>query len=286
MSFLNVAAAKQVSLLLDIFWGLLGMIMSSKASWEAPSVYAGVLHTYAPRPAAIRHRPCHCRVTTSGCSYQQERGTPFCADCQPSRWSNGRCSCPCRACDPSDTDWSSSDHVSTKSISFRKVKHMCFQKKFEQRQRKRRHAERWNRHFDDCLEHHFVACQTDTFHDVEQSTPASRTHHLQKNLRLHNRRQNMKQSDRIHRWLSLAVLLWFSFDVKRGVEQDEAPTCHKADEICLRRISERGSPITKAVGATDEMKWLKWQKTRDDIFGHGQEPWCESWALFPNSEIP
>ena len=67
--------------------------------------------TDSPLPCDISGGPCHCKVTGLGCSYVQETGTPFCLYCDPTRHSEGRCSCPCRACDPTESDWSSSDDV-------------------------------------------------------------------------------------------------------------------------------------------------------------------------------
>ena len=60
-------------------------------------------------PVDIRGGPCHCTFTNAGCNYYQEAGMPFCVHCMPSNWYNSRCSCPCRACDLSDTDWSGTD---------------------------------------------------------------------------------------------------------------------------------------------------------------------------------
>ena len=65
--------------------------------------------TDSPLPCDIRGGPCHCKVTGLGCSYVQQTGTPFCLYCDPTRHSEGRCSCPCRACDPTESDWSSSE---------------------------------------------------------------------------------------------------------------------------------------------------------------------------------
>jgi hypothetical protein len=65
--------------------------------------------TDSPLPCDIRGGPCHCKVTGLGCSYVQETGTPFCLYCDPTRHSEGRCSCPCRACDPTESDWSRSE---------------------------------------------------------------------------------------------------------------------------------------------------------------------------------
>ena len=60
-------------------------------------------------PVDIRGGPCHCTFTNAGCNYYQEAGMPFCVHCMPSNWYNSWCSCPCRACDLSDTDWSGTD---------------------------------------------------------------------------------------------------------------------------------------------------------------------------------
>ena len=51
---------------------------------------------------------CQCKITEVGCTYGKETGS-FCDYCNPLNSGGNRCACPCKACDPTQSDWSSSD---------------------------------------------------------------------------------------------------------------------------------------------------------------------------------
>ena len=70
-----------------------------------------------PVPSDIRGGPCHCSVTQDGCLYLQEYGTPFCVYCNPTHYHDGQCACPCRACDPTGSDWSSNENESEEALT-------------------------------------------------------------------------------------------------------------------------------------------------------------------------
>ena len=61
-------------------------------------------------PTDITGGPCHCQLTGT-CDYPQEDGTPWCLYCRPEHWApnRSRCACPCRACDPDQDGWSTSE---------------------------------------------------------------------------------------------------------------------------------------------------------------------------------
>ena len=256
-----------------------------------------------PAPSDIRGGPCHCTTTADGCEYTQENGSPFCGFCEPAHNNSIRCACPCQACDPSDSGWSSSDGELDAEAQFFDARHRCHQRKFDQRERRRMRSQLEAVSFAQSLQEH-VTIQRDMFYDAREDdiAPGGRRRWMTQESKarqsplLQGRRQQDNRCARTA-WLVLMVSCFCLFaELGNGDQHESSGTGVDAAEDggdpgdkmqAAHKKTDR--PIAE-VGTSDESrlhnadaaaaKWLKWQKTRDEVFGRSGNEHCTACSLF------
>ena len=180
---------------------------------------------------------------------------------------------------------------------YRDCRHRCFHRKFTQREHRKSNAKLEDAVFAEALKHH-NDMQHNVFYDVEAADYAlvdGRSHYrnkpfsIQAGIGLQGKRLQRYRRARCE-WLVSLVVCFCLYD-RSPIEEINDATCARwmgelpttAGAQRQQEIDSEGSSTSQArrhnVGVTEEMKWLKWRKTRDEIFGQGQEPWCESWAF-------
>ena len=168
-------------------------------------------------------------------------------------------------------------------------RHLCFQNKMLKRQQKRRLIESISSNFEMCIQEH-QEIQDDIFYDAIQGAKAAvylpRSSSLKSPLRRHYKGQ----------WLlfySALVFCWFDNKVQDRADVDNLrdllrqvatnETIEKGEEDHVSAVSE----VKDEDGLSEELvdtfgstaKWLKWEKTRSEIFGVDVVPWEEGWAF-------
>ena len=168
-------------------------------------------------------------------------------------------------------------------------RHHCFQNKMLKRQQKRRLIESISSNFEMCIQEH-QEIQDDIFYDAIQGAKAAvylpRSSLLKSPLQRHYKGQ----------WLlfySALVFCWFDNKVQDRADVDSLrdllrqvatnETIEKGEEDHVSAVSE----VKDEDGLSEELvdtfgstaKWLKWEKTRSEIFGVDVVPWEEGWAF-------
>ena len=257
----------------------------------------------APAPSDIRGGPCHCTTTADGCDYTQENGSPFCGFCGPAHHNGIRCACPCQACDPSDSGWSSSDGELDAEAEFLDARHRCHQRKFDQRERRRMRSQLEAVSFAQSLQEH-VTIQRDMFYDAREDdiAPGGRRRWMTQESKarqsplLQGRRQQDNRCARTA-WLVLMVSCFCLFaELGNGDQHESSGSGVDAAEDGgdpgdkMQAAHKRTDRPIAEVGTSDESrlhnadaaaaKWLKWQKTRDEVFGRAGNEHCTACSLF------
>ena len=191
------------------------------------------------------------------------------------------------------------DGVST----FHDIHQPCFQRKFAQRERKRTRKERENTLFATSLREH-AEVQQDIFYDATEDIIAEAARG-RKALPFAGK-VSKKQNWRCRWWLFWSTFCFHwgntaethedeygqerseTAEPQKGLEPDACPVAPKkipspragTEEETEESEHEYITGDTSHVAQVNsEAKWLKWSKTRDEVFGAGVKSWDECWAF-------